>query len=52
MKIQTAKYLYVLFLSAMMILQIYSVSELRELSTDRPDTTESPYTVDAGNFQF
>jgi outer membrane putative beta-barrel porin/alpha-amylase len=27
-------------------------SQLRELSTDRPDTTESPYTVDAGHFQF
>jgi hypothetical protein len=25
---------------------------LRELSTDRPDKTESPYTVDAGHFQF
>ena len=24
---------------------------LRELSTDRPDKTESPYTVDAGHFQ-
>lgn len=26
-------------------------AELRELSTDRPDTTESPYIVDAGHFQ-
>jgi len=25
---------------------------LREMSTDRPDKTESPYTVDAGRFQF
>jgi len=25
---------------------------LRELSTDRPDTTESPFTVDAGRFQI
>ncbi len=25
---------------------------LRELSTDRPDKTESPYTVDAGHFQW
>lgn len=25
---------------------------MRELSTDRPDTTESPYTVDAGHFQI
>lgn len=24
---------------------------MRELSTDRPDTTESPYTVDAGHYQ-
>jgi len=27
-------------------------SEMRELSTDRPDQTESPYTVDAGHFQL
>ena len=26
--------------------------ELRELSTDRPDTTESPHTVDAGHVQI
>jgi hypothetical protein len=26
--------------------------ELRELSTDRPDTTESPFTVDAAHFQI
>jgi len=25
--------------------------QMRELSTDRPDVTESPYTVDAGHFQ-
>jgi len=29
-----------------------SDSLMREMSTDRPDTTESPYTVDAGHFQF
>lgn len=27
-------------------------SKLRDLTTDRPDTTESPFTVDAGHFQF
>ncbi len=27
-------------------------SLLREMSTDRPDTTESPYSLDAGHFQF
>lgn len=27
-------------------------ADLRPLSTDRPDTTESPKTVDAGHFQF
>lgn len=27
-------------------------SELRDMSTDRPDKTESPYTVDAGRFQI
>jgi hypothetical protein len=26
--------------------------EMRSLSTDRPDTTESPYTVDSGHYQF
>lgn len=26
--------------------------QMRELSTDRPDKTESPYTVDAGHFQI
>jgi hypothetical protein len=26
--------------------------QMRELSTDRPDTTESPYSVDAGHYQF
>ncbi len=26
--------------------------QLRELATDRPDRTESPYSVDAGHFQF
>jgi hypothetical protein len=26
--------------------------ELRDMSTDRPDKTESPYTVDAGRFQI
>jgi hypothetical protein len=25
---------------------------MREMNTDRPDTTESPYTVDAGHFQY
>jgi Putative MetA-pathway of phenol degradation len=29
-----------------------AAAELRPLSTDRPDTTESPRTVDAGRFQF
>ncbi len=27
-------------------------AQMRELSTDRPDQTESPYTVDAGHFQL
>ena len=27
------------------------VEQMRELSTDRPDKTESPYTVDAGHVQ-
>lgn len=29
-----------------------SAPELRDLSTDRPDTTESPFTVDKGHVQF
>ncbi len=28
------------------------VGRMREMSTDRPDKTESPYTVDAGHFQW
>ncbi len=31
---------------------IIAAEPLRELSTDRPDTTESPYSVDKGHFQF
>lgn len=27
-------------------------NKMRELSTDRPDKTESPYSVDAGHFQY
>jgi len=27
-------------------------AQMREMETDRPDVTESPYTVDAGHFQF
>ena len=29
----------------------FAWAEMRELSTDRPDKTESPYSVDAGHFQ-
>lgn len=29
-----------------------SAAELRPMSTDRPDATESPYSVDAGHYQF
>lgn len=28
------------------------INQMRELSTDRPDKTESPYTVDAGHYQL
>ena len=28
------------------------VDHMRELNTDRPDLTESPFTVDAGHFQI
>jgi hypothetical protein len=28
------------------------MDQMREMSTDRPDQTESPYTVDAGHFQL
>jgi hypothetical protein len=34
------------------ILPALGSAPLRELSTDRPDTTESAYTVDKGHFQF
>ena len=38
--------------SAYSLLNSTPVAALRELSTDRPDQTESPYTVDAGRFQL
>lgn len=34
------------------IFPVSGATPLRELSTDRPDTTESAYTVDKGHFQF
>ncbi len=34
------------------IVPVVAAEPLRELSTDRPDTTESPYSVDKGHFQF
>jgi hypothetical protein len=34
------------------ILPTFAANPLRELSTDRPDTTESAYSVDKGHFQF
>jgi hypothetical protein len=34
------------------IVPTLAVETLRPLSTDRPDTTESPYTVDKGHLQF
>ena len=40
------------FLPALLGLTLPASAALRPLSTDRPDTTESPYTVDAGHFQF
>jgi hypothetical protein len=35
-----------------LLLATAAQAELRELSTDRPDTTESPYTVDKGHYQI
>lgn len=35
-----------------LIAPVCLAADLRPLSTDRPDVTESPYTVDAGHFQF
>ena len=35
-----------------LLASLTSATEPREMSTDRPDTTESPYTVDAGHFQL
>ena len=39
-------------LSSMALLPMANGAGLRPLSTDRPDTTESPYTVDAGHLQL
>lgn len=47
-KITAASLGFCLFALASPVLH---AEELRELSTDRPDKTESPYTVDKGHFQ-
>jgi hypothetical protein len=52
MKIRLQRYSQVPLIIPVLTLPIHAANELRELSTDRPDTTESPYTVDAGHFQF
>lgn len=39
------------FLASVLFPVLVAVAGLRELSTDRPDQTESPYTVDAGRWQ-
>lgn len=39
-------------LAAAIALPVCAATDLRPLSTDRPDTTESTHTVDAGHFQF
>lgn len=41
-----------LVLIAGLLPALASADGLRPLSTDRPDTTESPHTVDCGHFQF
>lgn len=43
-------FLHMVFLSGSVITPC--PAELRELSTDRPDTTESPYSVDKGRWQL
>ncbi|MES2656979.1 MAG: transporter [Verrucomicrobiota bacterium] len=50
MKLHSLKFtpLFAMFLA----LSVSSAFALRPLSTDRPDVTESPHTVDAGHFQF
>ncbi len=40
------------YLASFLLVPVCHAAELRPLSTDRPDITESPYTVDAGHFQF
>ncbi len=39
-------------IAGFLITALASADGLRPLSTDRPDTTESPHTVDFGHFQF
>lgn len=41
-----------LLIAALLGFPLCSAAGLRPLSTDRPDATESPHTVDAGHFQF
>ena len=48
----TSKTVTALAAAAVFSQQSLGAENLRPLSTDRPDTTESPYTVDAGHYQF
>lgn len=43
---------YLLLMAGCLLLSFASADGLRPLSTDRPDTTESPHTVDCGHYQF
>ncbi len=52
MKTTSLKSATIPFLGPALIFPVCAAAELRPLSTDRPDTTESTHTVDAGHFQF
>lgn len=52
MKASTYQIPHALFVVMACGASVSSAQELRPLSTDRPDTTESTHTVDAGHFQF
>ena len=52
MTFQTKRMMILAVSAAGMQVGLGEVTGLRELSTDRPDVTESPYTVDKGHFQM
>jgi hypothetical protein len=52
MKTSIHLFRYLGFTLSLVCVNSVAYAQLRDLSTDRPDTTESPYTVDKGHYQI